>query len=261
MADETELAPEEGQETITSPEEEQKPDPVADLASQMGWVPQDQFRGDPEDWKPAADFIKAGRDINRNLSRELRGMREQVERVGQATSHLIEERVAARDAYWKDIHTKAVEKGDTELAERAHDERVKLTQEKPQATSGDPPETTDFKARNASWFGVDDVATLRAMEVGESMRRLGKSIPEQLQAAERVIKKEFPELFKAPSKTPAQTQTAETRSASTTSRAKGFADMPAESQKMALDYEKRHGIKRDTFAQSYWADQQKRKVG
>lgn len=240
-----------------------QPDPIADLASEMGWVPQEQFRGNPDEWKPAADFIKAGRDINRSMSRELKGMRDQVERIGRTTSQLIEDKVAERDAYWQGQHAKAVETGNLELAERAIDERLKLKGQPSPAGEPprDPPETADFKSRNAEWFGKDRLATARAMEIAENLAKLGDDIPTQLREVERAIRKEFPEHFKAAAKPPAQTQTGGTRAAATTSRAKGFADMPPESQKLAKEYETKHGIKPETFAASYWADQAKRKVG
>jgi hypothetical protein len=266
VADELQPALEEGLDPNAAPAEgaapeDDTPEPIRNLASEMGWVPKDQFRGDPNDWKPASDFIKAGRDINRGLSRDLRTMRDQIDRLGRTSSQLLEDKLAERDQYWKNVHAKAVEEGDVSLAERASDERLKLKQSAP-ADTGEPAETQDFRQRNDAWFGKDDLATIRAMEVAEQARKLGKSIPDQLAAAERAVKREFPELFKAPKAAPS-TQTGTSRTATTSSKAKGFADMPPESQKMARDYETRHGIKPEDFAKSYWADQAKRerKVG
>jgi predicted RNase H-like nuclease (RuvC/YqgF family) len=40
-------------------------DPVIEKeARQNGWVPQEQFRGEPEDWMDAPAFVKKGREIN-----------------------------------------------------------------------------------------------------------------------------------------------------------------------------------------------------
>lgn len=264
MADET-LAPDEGAlEPVDAPPADDTqtndtpPDPIEALAAEMGWAPKDQFRGDADEWKPAAEFIRAGRDINRNLSKELRGLRDQVNRITTTSSQLLADKIAERDAYWAGQHAKAVEEGDVDAAERAATERFKLKQAQPDPASVKPPETVEFESRN-QWFGKDPGATARAHEIAERLAKLGYDIPTQLTEVESTLRRERPELFPKAAKTPASVQTAATRSAQTSSRAKGFADMPSESQKMALEYEQRHGIKRDDFAKSYWADQAKQR--
>lgn len=260
-------APQEEQEPVVAPEvndeppvAEQPSDPVEALALEMGWAPKDQFRGDPADWKPAADFIKAGRDIQSSLRNDLRSMREQLARVTSTSAQLLQDKIAERDQYWQNVHRKAVEEGDVELAERAVSERGKLANIAAEPTL--PPETTDFMSRN-KWMGADPLATARAKEIADRLARDGYDIPTQLREVERAIRKEFPEHFPAPAKQQAGVTTAATRAANVAPRVKGFNEMPAESQKMALDYEKRLGIKREDFAKSYWADQAKaqRRVG
>jgi len=263
VADEPSPAPEEGLDPNAAPAEGVDPidnqsNPIEELASKMGWAPQDQFRGNPEEWKPADQFILASKDINRGLSREVRSMRDQIDRLGRTSSQLLADKIAERDAYWQNVHAKAVEEGNGELADRAVNERIKLKTGTPPPDTGEPPETREFRERNASWFEKDDLATVRAMEVAEQMRRLGRPPAAQLEAAERAVRKEFPELFRVPTgKAPPATQTATSRTAPTSSKAKGFNDMPPESQALAREYERRHGIKPETFAQSYWADQAK----
>jgi len=239
---------------------EDEPEPIRQLASELGWRPKDQFRGDPDEWKPAGDFIRASRDINQSLSRELRGVRDQVSRMEQVSSRLLADKIAERDSYWQGIHRKAVEDGDVQLAERAVTERDKLRDAAPKQDDGLPPETAAFVEKNRSWFNVDPLATMRAQEICDSLAKRGTPIPEQLQHAERAIRKEFPELFPKPAKPPAGVQTGQSRNAASSSRKKGFADMPAESQTMAKQYNKEHGIPLEKFAESYWSDQE-RKVG
>lgn len=251
-----------GQQVETDADAGQHGDPVTALATELGWRPQDQFRGAPEDWKEPADFIRASRDINRGLSRELRGVREQIERMGGVTSQIVADKIAERDAYWQGVHRKAVDDGNHELAERAVEERVKLKSANGHDTQpGEPQETLAFRERHKAWFGKDRVATARAMEVAEVSRRMGASVSEQLDDAERAIRREFPEHFPKASKTPPATQTGASRNAGGGSREKGFADMPAESQKMAIDLEQRLGVKREDTAKSYWLEEARRRVG
>lgn len=261
MADE-ELAPEGGEALELAPETELEAlpeptndDPIAGLASEMGWVPQDQFKGDPEKWRPAADFIKAGRDIQQNTARELRSMREQVERFGGVTAQLLQDKVAERDNYWKTQFNQAVEDGDTERANKLIEQRPSPQQ--PEALV--PAETQSWVAKN-EWFNKDPLAQARAVEICDRLKHL--PVAEQLAQAERGIRKEFPEHFPAPTKQPPGVQTAQSRTAAPSNRAKGFAEMPAASQQMARDMVRRNpGLTLDAIAKSFWSQETTRKVG
>lgn len=250
------------EEVAETVEETTEPNPIEALAADLGWTPKDKFRGDAEKWKPADEFIRASRDINQNLHREIRGLRDQVGQMATVSSRILADKIAERDSYWQGIHEKAVEDGDKDLARRAVSELGKIEEEKRTATpeSTLPPETAAFVERNSKWFNVDPLATMRAQEVAEALAKRGIPVAEQLTQAERAIRKEFPEHFPTAAKQPAAVQTGQARNPGTGSRKKGFADMPAESQKMAQTYKEEHGIPLEKFAESYWQDQE-RKVG
>jgi hypothetical protein len=80
-------------------------------------------------------------------------------------------------------------------------------------------------------------------------------VTDQLAQVERAIRKEYPEHFTPAAKPPPSTQTGAARNANASNRQKGFADMPADSQRIALDFEKRLGVPKEQTAQSYWAEQ------
>lgn len=269
MAEDTELPPEEGAETVAAPVEgedttAQTNPEIEALASKMGWAPQDQFRGDPAEWRSAEDYILASKDINRSLNRKLSGLEEQLSRVGNVTTQIIADKIAERDAYWQNTLNKAVADGDHELADKAVGEIVKL-KAAPAQDTGEPPETQQFKERHKAWFGPDKngPATRLAMRVAEEARLMGASIAEQLQDAEEEVRARYPNLFPAPAKKPAAVQTGTSRNNGSGSGKKGYADMPAASQALAQDYLKRHGTPLEKFAESYWADQaqNERRVG
>ena len=44
-------------------------DALENEARMNGWVPQEDWRGDPEDWRPADEFVRRGREINPILRR------------------------------------------------------------------------------------------------------------------------------------------------------------------------------------------------
>jgi hypothetical protein len=263
VADE-ELAPAgEPEDDAVLPADEAQPgneaDPIVELAVKMGWKPKDEFHGDEAEFREPADFILASRDINRSVSRELRSVREQLDRVTSTSTQILADKLAEKDAYWQGVHRKAVDDGDHAAAERATEERLKLKAQP--AQEQEPPETQAFRQRHSGWFGKDRVATARAMEVAEKSMRLGASPAEQLEDAERAIRREFPELFPKAAKQAPGVQTGSSRNTGGGSREKGFVDMPAESQKLAIEYEQRHGVKREDFAKSYWNEQAQRRAG
>lgn len=247
LADEGNAAPDGGEGSETT----QQDDPVASLAREMGWAPKDEFRGDPEEWKPADQFIRDGRDIQRSLSDRLKNIEGQTQTFGRIAEQLANDRVKERDAYWQQQLDKAVDEGDHELKREALENLRKPSEQSGQGPSS---EASEWIARN-SWFNSDPAASFRAQEITARLASQGKSVSEQLATAESIIRREFPEHFKQPAKDPPTTQTGQSRKAAPTNRAKGFADMPAESQRMARDMADRNpGLTIEAIAKSYWAD-------
>jgi hypothetical protein len=249
---------------VETPEEQQaEPGPVEALAAKAGWVPKDQFRGNADSWKPADEFLLVGKDAARSMSRELKGVRDEVSRIARASAQITADKVAERDTYWRGIQAKAVEEGDNDTVEKAVGERLKLKAVSQPDADAPPPETRDFMDKNKAWFGVDPLATMRAKQIAEGLAKEGVSVPDQLRHVERAIKKEFPEHFAAAAKQPAGVQTGRSRNANNASAKKAFADMPQASQDMARDQLRRNGVPLEKTAESYWADVERseRKVG
>lgn len=269
MAEENQ-ALDEGKEALVTSEEvveaptnepaDETPEAVIELARKAGWTPKEEFKGNPDKWKPAEDYLLFGKDNARSMSREMRGLRDQLDRLSRTSATIMEDRLAAQEAHWKAIHAKAVKDDDLELAEQAMSKRIEISQAKAaQPTNETPPETADFIERHKSWFGVDPLATAHAESIAEQLARKGHPPAVQLREAERAVRKQFPELF--PQGKPAPGVAAPRgRTAGTTPRAKGYADMPPESRAMADDYQRRHGVDKEAFAKSYWADLE-RKAG
>jgi hypothetical protein len=265
VAEENELAPGEELEPIgvpvedaPIPEPEEAPDPVAEIASELGWVPKEQFRGNPDEWKPAKDFIRAGKDIQKTTRRELKEVRSIVENMSRTHAALFEQQLAEKDAYWQGKLRESVDAGDLEGVEHAAQQRQKLQQAHPSQSV--PPETAEFLRRNDAWFDKDPLATQRAREVVDAYAKAKRSPAEQLEAAERQVRKEFPELFPQPAKAPPSVAQPPSRAASATSRAKGFHDMPKPFQDAAREMVERGAIPNtDVYVANYF--KQQRKVG
>jgi hypothetical protein len=254
VADE-ELAPDRGEAAELAPDAQQEPqddtpEPIAKLATDLGWTPRDQWHGEPEKWKPAEQFIRDGRDIQQTTARELRSVREQMERMGNVVETVAQDRVAAARAQWETEMARAVEDGDTAAA-------MKLARQEPQAkqSNGPDPQVAAWVAKNP-WFNTDPLARVKAEELSARLAHL--PVADQLAQVERAMKKDFPEHFPAPAKAPPATQTGAARSTGASNRVKGFADMPAASQKMAREMVERHpSLTLDAIAKSFWTDQER----
>lgn len=251
MAEE-ELAPEgEALEPELETPQDDTPEPIAKLASDLGWTPKDQWQGDPEKWKPAEQFIRDGREIQHTTARELRSVREQMERLGGVTETIIQDRVATARANWEREFDQAVEDGDTA---RARELRAKEPTAPAKATGPDP--TVQRWVADNPWFETHPRAKAVAAEISDKLARQGFDVPTQLKEAEAEVKLRYPDLFKAPTKAPPATQTGQSRNPNPSNRVKGFTDMPQDSQRIALDFEKRLGVPKEQTAKSYWAEQE-----
>lgn len=259
MADE-ELPPQEAVNDDPPPQEEDHGSDASEevspesLASELGWCPKDEWRGNPEEWKPATDFLKSTVDINKSLRKDLKATREASERAARAAAAITERAIEQERMRLLAARHEAMEMADPETAYKAEAALMQLPQPH---RPGPPEETSQFLQRNAKWYGVDPVASQIAYSICEAHSRMGHDHATQLAAAEKEVRKRFPEYFAddRPRKSPAAVEAADTRTAGTVRRgAKGFNDLPAEAKAAALDFEKRGRASRQEYAQLYWQE-------
>jgi len=192
---------------------------VEQEAMQMGWVPEEQFRGDKSKWRSADEFVERGREIlpivlknkeellvkNRVLEAELKEMKVAIE-------DFKEYRKADKDRMYKqamnDLKAKkkeAIETGDGEMAvvlDDAIDElRDSQAEEKVQKTAApeqpkvDPEflswvEQNDWYAKNAVLQHAANAAGVEVQEEFPSLK--GKGFLDKVAAK---VKERYPEKF------------------------------------------------------------------
>lgn len=247
--DTEELAPEEGvaeELPVEEQEEQQEEEPgLEDIASTMGWSPKDNWRGDPDEWKPAGAFLQKTAEINRNLSSSVRSLESKLDNLSRTSARITEMQVEkARDEILAD-RQRAFDEGDTEAFNNADKKLQTLDVPVPQVE--DPPEVQNFRQRN-TWFGQNEEASRLAVSTSDEYAKKGLSPAKQLEMAEREVKKVFPELFPAKAK-PAPLNKPGARSQA---QPKGFtmSTLPAEARKMADDYAKK-GLSNEEFLKAY----------
>lgn len=253
--------PQEGLEENQDEEQSNGDDsPYAELAGEMGWVPRDKFQGPSEDWKPADEFIRAGRDIQRDTSRELKTVRTQLDNIAKTNASIVKQQVQERFGEVVSRYKKAVDDGDEMTALRLAGELHSLATPQTQGPPQPSPETQSWVERNSGWFKQPgfEYATARAIEICNTLAGQGYTDhATQLRIAEQRLRQEMPQVFQGMKngKPPAGVHAPGSRGAGPSSRQKGFADLPQKSQEIARDMEERGVIKsRDDFAKNYFAN-------
>lgn len=162
------VLPKEGDETVFEP-----------VARSMGWVPKDEWTRHPSEWTDARTFLE-------DQPRRLSDMKARIRTLGQVTERqLEEERRAIREEAEREIR---------EAAKAQDPERAVKAGEKLAQVAGPPPETRAWLARNA-WFDADPAAQALARTIVDRKAAEGMTHAEQLEAAEREVRKRFPEHF------------------------------------------------------------------
>lgn len=193
-------------------------------AKEMGWVPQDQFKGDPDKWRPADEFVRRGEDIlpivrsqNAKLHGELKELRETNERMARMFEKtLARERTEAAERIdsLKAEYRIAVKSGDDDKADQIDQQIESLKQEAKEAPKAktyadfpddyqpteDSPEhnalRAGFMASNAWMVEEPDMAdyAVRVSELNAAANP-GIGFKANMKAVEAAVRKKFPTYF------------------------------------------------------------------
>jgi hypothetical protein len=220
------------------------PDPVADLAREMGWSPKEDWRGKPEDWKDPASFIRASRDINRRLSSDVRELRQTTERMGRVSASIVDREILRHRSELEAQFEDAVAKGDAKRARETTEDLQRLEFERREAAVPAPkdPAVAEFESANP-WLGTHRAATALAVSECEQLARNGVTdYGAQLEIARRAVESRFPELFKTEEKQARGQPSVSapgSRSSGNSGGKKTAKDLPPDAMRAAQDFLKR----------------------
>ena len=231
--------------------EQAEPVTIEGLAGEMGWRPKEDWKGDPDKWKPAHEYVRSTVDVNRKVVNRLKGVEDQLARVARTSVSITEREVAKERERLMQEREEAFDAGDRDAFQKAERELAKVATVAPPTV---PDETHSFIERNANWFQKDQEATAWAINRTNELAATGLGHARQLAIVEREAKTMFPEFFEAEKPKPkaAPLNTPGTRAA--VSAKKGFASLPADAQKAALDFEAKRGINREEYAKLYYEE-------
>ena len=233
-------------------------------ASEMGWVPQETFRGDPERWIDAETFVKRGEELmpllranNKKLQEELQGVKhslaetrdllkasaDSIDALKEFNSKAVREQAKEKRGEIVEAIKQARDAGDVDSEMVLTDQLKEQTDaikaaEKP-VTNGaaapvsdfsKTPDWTEWAAEN-EWFGQDKRKTALALGIAEELRTdgekiLGKAFLDKVTAE---VNKVFGEPVRAMNKVEGAGRSSG-GNGSGGERSKSFADLPSEAR-------------------------------
>jgi hypothetical protein len=249
---------------------------VEEIAREMGWAPEADWKGPREAWKTAKEFIRHGTVIQRELKSrndaQLRDFESRLERMDRSNRQALANQRAQIESQYEARKRDAVRNMDEQAydaAQRAQTEALKnfdahVEGEAPQRDQpGQRNPTADvieFGLRNKDWFNKDPVMTGAAVALDAQM---GREYP-QLKDAERLMLVENEIKRRFGNGGGGQPQNGEGGAPRTpqvegglrpikTTKTKGWAELPAEAKQVATRQIKEGLFKsQDEYAKSYW---------
>ena len=178
------------------------------LAMSQGWVPKDQWKGDPNEWRPAKEFNERG-----ELFTRIRTQSKELQELKQAMSFLTTQQQKQFQAGWQQAvatlkaqRNAHLEEGNvleaqkiTDKIEEMKEQRVQTVERAQQAPANTPGPSSTFVSWHTTnpWYLQDKVLTRHADVIGLQFKEENPELTEadMLQHVARQIRKEFPDRF------------------------------------------------------------------
>jgi len=145
---------------------------VNEKASQMGWVPQDEWKGDPDRWRPADEFVQRGENIipiirdrmdklEADLKIATKSNKQAVARAEKkASESAYKQATSEYEAKLAELDKKELEafdEADSEKFQEVKKERLNLKEpEKPKEEPAGNPVFEEWAKKN-TWYDDDSV--------------------------------------------------------------------------------------------------------
>jgi len=214
---------------------------VEQEARKEGWVPQDEWKGDPEKWKPAEKFVEDGKNINGILRSKVDRLEERVEQLLDSNKQLNEfsQRTIEKERKEKTslinelkaARKQAVTDGDGDAYERANDQIQNLQEDlRPAPEKLDPVAQTWL--RENSWYESNRKLHAFADGVADQLIESGyvpgsKAYFDELTSQ---VKETFPEEFENKNRGGAAAVETPGKESKKDSEAKTFDNLPPEAK-------------------------------
>jgi hypothetical protein len=203
-------------------------------ARRLGWKPQDEWKGNPKDWKPAEKFIRDGENTHGYLKKQVDHLKRTIHAQTQAIATISQREYDRAKAELEAAMEVAVDDGDKERVNLLRQQEKSLEKVKPQDANFLDPAALDFQERNADWIGKDVKKTRYAEVLAKEYDVQVSAGKITIEEAIEKIEEELEEVFskKAPKEQPAKPAIQRT-GASSSQRGGGgkeFSSLPPEAK-------------------------------
>lgn len=184
--------------------------PLMQEALDQGWVPKEEYAGDPERWVDAGEFVRRGELFRKieSQSRELKDVKKALNELAKHNSKIREVEYNRALAELRAQKKEALAEGDADRVvdvedkiDLIKDQQKQLQQQQFQEVQQEVihPEFAKWTAKN-SWYESDKRMRNVADALGRELASEGLSPTEVLAEVEKEIKTRYPEKFRNPNR-------------------------------------------------------------
>lgn len=252
----------------TAPVENQQTNASEEKARRMGWVPQDEFRGAPEKWRPADEFVQRGEDQMPILRERLRHQDKQLADLQRVVKEFADYHTKVeQNAYQRALRelktrqAQAVAAGDAQafveidsaIDELRNDAALKKAPTVQEQAPEEHPVFRDWKSKNR-WYDNDVEMTAYADNIGAYIKRVNPNMDgdEFFEAVTKKVKKEFPEKFENPRRSDAPA--VEGAGNAPRKSGKSYADLPPEAKAACDRFVAKKLTTKERYVRQYFED-------
>lgn len=246
------------------------PNPAEQEARQFGWVPKEEFKGDPEDWRDANEFLRRGREINGYLRKDLDKLQGQLQTRDRELAEIRDAMEEFRKfhnetearAYQRAItdlkkeKVAAIEQGDGERVIEIDDEidKIKEAQRKPEPKATQSVDTgwTQWTQKN-QWYGKDEVLTALANGFAEKVKAENPDLVGApfLDKVADLVKQTMPDKFENPNRQHSAVSGSGTSGSGTGKKKKTYDDLPADAKAACDKFVKQGWMTKEQYVAEY----------
>lgn len=168
-----------------------------DVAREIGWVPKEDFKGNPDKWTDAKTWVKLNHKINNEHFTEIRNLKKTIDGMAKVHKSSVEAAYKRGIEEAQAARREAIKAGDVEEVEKIDQQIESMKQQVTPEAGKLLPEVEKFITRHADWWDKDKVMTADALDYKERYIRAnpGATIDDVLDYVEAKIRKDYPEKF------------------------------------------------------------------
>lgn len=196
------------------PEQNETPEvkelsPIEQKAAAQGWVPEDEWEGEPDAWRPAKEFLDRG-ELFKKIDDQSRTLKEYKKAIDDLRKH--QTRIAEIE-YKKALEDLKKQKKDALIEGDADavidiDEKMAVVRDAQKTAAAAPavpdpeqlhPVFVSWVEKN-NWYNTNKAMRAYADQIGIELGSKGMSVSDVLAGVEREVKKEFADKFTNPNR-------------------------------------------------------------